>query len=110
MTTFKAHSAEPFHLTPVWLQRWPLARPTIKCLDLLGIAILGPGRCTTPGVHLVGEISPSPVPEHASAGVLDLTRSSGSRSTAMDQSAMDQSPIDHVREQHSQLEGKKDGV
>ena len=35
MTTFKAHSAEPFHLTPVWLQRWPLARPTIKCLDLL---------------------------------------------------------------------------
>ena len=53
MTTPEAHSAEPFHLTPVWLQRWPLARPTIKCLDLLGIAILGPGRCTAPGVHLV---------------------------------------------------------
>jgi len=89
MTTFKAHSAEPFHQTPVWLQRWPLARPTI---------------------HLVGQISPSPVPEHASAGVLDLTRSPAPRSTDMDQSAMDQRPIDHVREQHSQLEGKKDGV
>ena len=51
MTTLR--HAEPFHLTPVRLQRWPLARPTIKCVVLLGVAIPGPGWCAGLGVRLV---------------------------------------------------------